>query len=264
MAIVGPGRLGLALASALKRAHFSVIAATRNAATLLDKLESPSLVLLAVPDRALADVAAELARDARSADHWFAHTSGVQGADALAALKVRGAAVGAFHPLQSFGVGATAARRFKGAFCALEARGALEAALSQIARKLGMHPFRLAAKARPLYHLAAVLASNALVALIDKGEELLVRAGLPRGVASKILLPLVQGTLDNVKALGPALALTGPVVRGDAPTLKRHLALLNAGERGLYAVLMRQVLELAVKSGRLKPADARLIRKTLT
>ncbi len=278
VAVIGPGRLGLALAVALKHAGIRVAAFARRpgaparklsvpsytgAGNLLAAIKRPSLIFITVPDRALEGVAASLAADTRCSRHWFAHTSGVQGAGALEVLRRRGAVVGAFHPLQSFGPGAAAALRFAGAFCALDARGEFETLLGVVARKLGMIPFRLRGGARPLYHLAAVLASNALVGLLDEGEQLLRRAGLPAPVANKLLLPLVRGTLDNVAAHGVAAALTGPVVRGDTATLRTHLRLLGGRERELYRALMRQVLDLALRSGRLKGSDAAAVKNLL-
>lgn len=278
VAIVGPGRLGLSLAVALKRRGYKLAAvmcrpgsaqrrlpgpAVADAEALYDALDAPALVFITVPDRKVGEISEVLAADPRCKRHGFVHTSGVQGAEALAYLKRHGASIAAFHPLQSFPAHDSAPSRFEGVFCAIEAPASLERALDGIARKLGMVPFRLAAKARPLYHLAAVLASNALVGLLDKGGQLMERAGLPRGLAEKLLLPLVQGTLDNVKAAGVKRALTGPVVRGDAVTLRRHLMLLEKKERALYLALMRQVLELAERSGRLKKAEAAAVKQAL-
>jgi predicted short-subunit dehydrogenase-like oxidoreductase (DUF2520 family) len=126
----------------------------------------------------------------------------------------------------------------------------------RIADDLLGEPFRLAEELRPLYHAAAVLASNDLVALSATAAHLFSAAGVPD--PARAMRPLQQATLDNVAELGPAKALTGPAVRGDAGTIERNLAALAAHAPeavATYVVLARTALEVASRGGRLDPQD---------
>ena len=118
-------------------------------------------------------------------------------------------------------------------------------------------PFRLRDADRPLYHAAAVFASNYLIVASAMAEERFRDAGVPDPAAA--MLPLQRATLDNVERLGPDHALTGPAVRGDATTIERNLAALRRVAPHTvpaYVELCRVALELGSRSGRL-PADRR-------
>ncbi len=102
---------------------------------------------------------------------------------------------------------------------------------------------------RPLYHAAAVFASNYLLALLAIAVRLLQDAGVPADDALPAILPLMRGTLDNVQHLGVPAALTGPVARGDTDTIRLHLARLSGEDRELYCALGRELLPLARAAG---------------
>jgi predicted short-subunit dehydrogenase-like oxidoreductase (DUF2520 family) len=127
---------------------------------------------------------------------------------------------------------------------------AVEAGLA-IVRALRGHVLLLAAKDKALYHAACAMASNALVALEWTAAGVLGRAGIEPAAAAAALLPLLQGTLQNVKSLGLEKALTGPILRGDVATVRKHLEALGddpeAGE--IYAALGKRILGLAEKKG---------------
>ena len=151
--------------------------------------------------------------------------------------------VGSLHPLQSFPSAEMGVARLPGSWCAVEGPAGVE----RLAISLGMRPFRVDPALRATYHAAATVASNHLVALLGQATRLAEAAGLPPGA----LVPLVRSTLANVEAVGPAAALTGPVLRGDAETVARHLAVLPAAERPAYRALAERALEL---SGRDRPS----------
>jgi predicted short-subunit dehydrogenase-like oxidoreductase (DUF2520 family) len=133
-----------------------------------------------------------------------------------------------------------------------------------LAVDVGARPFRLADQARPLYHAGAVLASNAVVALLGLAEEVLREAGIEEPVQR--FLPLTRASVENTGELGPADALTGPVVRGDAATVERNLAALAAQAHGAvapYVALSRAAADLAERSGRLTADDRRAIDEVL-
>jgi predicted short-subunit dehydrogenase-like oxidoreductase (DUF2520 family) len=237
--------------------------------TLLDRTRRPeevrraALVLIAVPDDAIGVVAADLER-ARAVDegHIVLHLSGLLDRLALHALASTGTALGSFHPLQSIADPSTAPARLRGAFAGLEGDDRALAAGEQLARTLGMRAVRLAPGAKPAYHAGAVFASNYAVVLASVAEALARQAGVAPAEARALYVPLMQGTVANL-ALGPGSALTGPVRRGDAATVRRHLAALTPGDRALYRALGLAALDLARKAG-LAEASAEAVERALT
>lgn len=282
VAVFGAGRFGRALCGALRHANVRVCALgiregahpTREqkalrvplragAAKFLAALKSPTLVFVCVQDRNIYKAAAELAACPASRRHRFVHACATKGPLALEELKQVGATTGAFHLLQSFGPSPFAWQRIAGCFAAIEAVGRLKRELWQLARAVGATPFEIRGSQRAAYHAAAVLASNALVTLLDAGERILSNAKFEKALAAKMLLPLVRGSLENVALLGTEQALTGPVVRGDAETVKAHMIALTRQDRELYRTMMQAALELAIRSGRLQEADAKALRCVL-
>ncbi len=165
-----------------------------------------------------------------------------------------GAVTLAFHPLQTFSGLETAARCFEGIAVAVTARTVDAGDFGfLVARALGARPFALADERRVLYHAAACMASNYLVALEACSQRIFVDAGLPAGQALELFLPLVRTTVDNIAAQGPVNALTGPIARGDLLTLGRHVEELRRTSPDLlplYRVLGLAALELTREAGR--------------
>jgi len=203
------------------------------------------VVVIAVPDSAVAAAAADLAlARKRWAGRTVLHTSGILPARALEPLRKKGAAVASAHPAQAFPAGRVPPGHFKGIFWGLEGDPrALRAALDMV-RALGGRALLLAEEDKPVYHAACSLASNAFVALQSEAAGLLAGTGISEVWAAAVLFPLVQGTLQNVKNLGWDRALTGPVVRGDVETVRRHIEALEVRPAILevYRALGRRVL----------------------
>jgi predicted short-subunit dehydrogenase-like oxidoreductase (DUF2520 family) len=273
--IVGAGRAGGALARALAAAGWPVVAvasrspasAARLAGALPDArpvanpqavADAADLVFLTVPDAAIGPVAASVAWRPGQA---VAHTSGVDSLGSLAPARQAGALVGSLHPLQTFAPSPAAdpLAPFAGITCALEGDAALLPRLEAVVGALGAQPLCLPAEAKPLYHAAAVVASNYLVTLLHLAAELWGTFGVDERTAVAALLPLVQGAVDNVAAHGPGRALTGPIARGDAATVAKHLAAI-AGARPEalppYRALALATLALARSEGSLSPDEA--------
>jgi len=202
ISIVGRGRVGTALA-----ARLAPIVSTRATGRELD-LGRPDLVLLCVPDRAIAEVAAAV-----PPGPWVAHTSGATTLAALGPHERRFS----LHPLQTF-THARGAEQLDGAWAALsgESAEALEAA-AELARLLAVRPFELADDERPLYHAGATFAASFLVTVHDAAAEIFAAAGAP----PEALEPLMRRTMEN------GFEPTGPFVRGDSATVERHLAELR-------------------------------------
>jgi predicted short-subunit dehydrogenase-like oxidoreductase (DUF2520 family) len=205
-AIVGAGRLGTALAAALRTAGAPVAGPFGHG---FDGA-GHDVVLLCVPDARIAEAAAAIVpRDGL----LVGHTSGATGLDVLAPHEAFG-----LHPLMTV---TRDGAQFTGAGCATagttDRARTLAAAL---AAALHMVPAEIAEEDRGAYHAAASIASNYLVALEDAAEQLLATAGAPR----ELLVPLVRASVENWAAHGGARALTGPVARGDEATVARQRA----------------------------------------
>ena len=271
--IVGPGRAGLGLALALKRAGVRVLGVHGRRRKPMPRglrlsvgglppwIADADVVLLAVRDDALRGLVRELARArALGRGQVALHLSGAQTAAVLGPLRRRGAAVGAMHPLMTVSSDPRdAAAQLLGAAFALDGDPAAVRVARRLARILGGRPVVIAGGAKARYHAGAVFASNYVVALLAVAEDLLVASGFERGAARRALAPLTQASVDNVAAYGPARALTGPVVRGDAATVRRHLAALPRRVRRLYAELGRSTLELAKRGGLDTPLARRMV-----
>jgi pantoate--beta-alanine ligase len=207
--VVGPGRLGTALAAALREAGVVVEGPAGRG-------EIPAgcdAIVLCVPDGEIEAAAAAVA----GAAPLVGHTSG---ATPLSALAPSGGAAFGLHPLQTFSGGSTGLVAFAGAGCAIAGSTAEALAFAaDLARALGMTPFEIDDEGRAAYHAAASVASNFLVTLQAAAERIAAGAGLEPGDARQLLLPLLRRTIENVGELGPERALTGPVARGDDTTV---------------------------------------------
>jgi predicted short-subunit dehydrogenase-like oxidoreductase (DUF2520 family) len=209
--IVGPGRVGTALARALHAAGVAVEGPVGRG----ERPAGCDAIVLCVPDAEIA-AAAEVVT---AAAPLVGHTSG---ATPLSALEHAGVPGFGLHPLQSF---AHAGVRFEGAGAAVA--GTTPEALAfatSLAERLGMRPFEIDDEGRAAYHAAASVASNFLVTLEAAAEAIAAGAGLDRADARELLMPLVRQTVDNVAELGPERALTGPVARGDEATIDAQRA----------------------------------------
>jgi predicted short-subunit dehydrogenase-like oxidoreductase (DUF2520 family) len=213
IALVGPGRMGNALARAARAAG---IEATLTGRDELDRIAGAEVVLLCVPDAEIEN-AVENVMGVTPPIRFLGHTSGATGLAALGRATDAGVATFSLHPLQTVPDGETNLTGAPAAIC-----GSSDEALEltrNLARSLGMEPFDLPDAARAPYHAAASIASNFLVALEESAVELLAAAGIEDGRA--LLTPLVTSTTANWAARGGD-ALTGPIARGDERTVAAH------------------------------------------
>lgn len=258
--VVGRGRLGRALASALAAAGArpaavggrEAAASPESVAKEVREAGQAPLLLLAVRDDALAPLAERLAAAVCPApgDAVALHLSGALGLDALAPFTRAGTPVGSCHPLQTFTGSVADADRFEGAAFAVDGEGEGRAAAERLARTLGGRPLAVLPGSRALYHLAASLSANGLTGLVAASRDALVAAGLGPGEALEALGPLLRAALEEALLRGPEAALTGPVARGDAATLDRHrgaVAAWDASRLGLLEALLREQDRLAAR-----------------
>jgi predicted short-subunit dehydrogenase-like oxidoreductase (DUF2520 family) len=276
--IVGAGRTGLSLGLRLHRARavarltisgrrpvapdHPLFAGRRPPARYLASLDTgpadADAIVVAVPDRAIEEVAGRIAALALPTHLPVLHTSGSRGGDTLAALAERGHPVGSAHPLAALADPVDGAERLAGATWGIEGAAEALALAEQIVAACGGRALRLAPGGKAVYHAAAVFASNYAVTLLSVAERLMESAGVAAEDARPALAGLAAGAVENVGARGPAAALTGPVARGDAETVASHLARLSADERALYCLLGREALRLARDAGAEDDAVARL------
>ena len=225
--VIGPGRAG----SALQRALASVDG--WDARTPLGRgdpvtlaAHAIDLLVIATPDRAIAEVAAAV----EPVDGVVvAHLSGACGLDVLAPHARRAA----MHPLMTLPDAELGARRLRGAWFAV----AGDPLVRDVVAALGGRAFAVANDNRAIYHAAACVASNHVVALLAQVERLAVSADVPFAA----FFDLVRASVDNCAAIGPLRALTGPAARGDDATIERHLAAISEREHPSYRALVAEI-----------------------
>ena len=280
--IIGTGALGTTLARALVSREVPVksifnrtvskarelsrelkIDISGDLPTTSDQLGS--LIFLTISDGAIAEIAHKLSELNTDLDnHTFVHCSGNESADLLEPLKMQGANIAAFHPLQTF-TSKSNVTDFEGIYFSLQGDGEALSMLRMVANKLGADIFQVTNEQKSHLHAAAVLASNYLTTLLDTSVKVGAQGGLAEEKVKKILLPLVKKTLENASRQSFSDALSGPVKRGDIATVQEHLQLLGKHPelKSVYCMLGLQTLELADETGSLDGTDAEKLRKML-
>lgn len=256
LVFVGPGRVGLALGYALIQAD-AVDSLTyfgrhdeppphplfiQGLAEYRYGIERPpprtTALFLTVPDRALGEMAMAVAARGEAPEGCVAfHCSGAHGGDPLEPLHRRGYGVGTFHPLQAVANPVVGAERLMGSSFAVSGDAEVLAVARRLVGALGGRAIQVPTTRRPVYHAAAVMASNYVVALLGEAVRLLEDLGVPEEEAVHALSVLARGAVDDVGTLGPRQALTGPVRRGDTEIVALHLRTLGERDRELYRVL---------------------------
>jgi predicted short-subunit dehydrogenase-like oxidoreductase (DUF2520 family) len=244
LSIVGGGRVGRALGRRLHALGWKIevvaalsessarravrfIGAGKACAGLTRQIVASRVMLIAVPDQAIASVAQELARMGAEElrGNIVLHTSGALDSSALQAVRVHGAAAGSMHPLQSFsGVGVPP---LEGRVFAIEGDAAAVKVARNMARALGGSPVQIDGGAKILYHAAASMAAGQILAVEEAAARLMTASGMKRREAIRALLPLTRQVLENFERLGPAAAWTGPLSRGDYNIVEAHAAAMQ-------------------------------------
>ncbi|MDE0699197.1 MAG: DUF2520 domain-containing protein [Acidimicrobiaceae bacterium] len=228
--IIGGGRAGKSLGNALASVGWEVLGYLGRDNDLGTASVGTDVLVIATPDDKIASVA-ESVRPTPTT--LVLHLSGASGLDVLKGHP----RCAAMHPLVSLPSADLGAERLRGAWFAV----AGDAEVDSLVTALGGRSFAITDSARPLYHAAAVISSNHLVALLGQAERVADLAGVPL----EVMLDLARDTVDNVRRLGPAAALTGPAARGDEATIARHLKALPPDERAVYETLLNEAKRLA-------------------
>jgi predicted short-subunit dehydrogenase-like oxidoreductase (DUF2520 family) len=277
IAIVGPGRLGTALADSLSgagyhiaevipgrtagsRRHAQELARRVGARVTRGERSNPQadIAWFCVPDREIASAARQFALRTAWKGKIAFHSSGALGSEELAALRQQGARVASVHPLMTFVRGSSPL--LEGVPFAIEGDALALRAARQIVRDLGGESFVIRASRKSAYHAWSTFTSPLLLAFLVSSEEVARLAGLSRARARRSMMPIVQQTLANYASLGPDSAFSGPLIRGDAETVARHLNVLRQtpAARQVYLALARSALK------HLPAADPKALKRLLT
>lgn len=277
---IGCGRIGRALASALHTAGYAVTGVSslhyESAAALAERIpgcraysgapeltQAVDMVFITTPDDVITTVCESVTwKRGQSA----VHCSGADTQTALSGAAQNGAETGVFHPLQTFRGSDTGENPFTGVTFAVEAVGELHGMLEEMASRLGGCTVNIPPHLKALYHISAVMVSNYLVVLAGMSAELWQNWGISRDDALRSLLPLVKKTVSNLEMAGISASLTGPVSRGDAGTLQKHLFALGqyaAGYEPVYRHLGLQAVKIALDKGSIGMPEAGILRGVL-
>lgn len=242
--IIGAGVVGTAIGVVLHDKGYEITGVhdikSESTTTLVERIgcatfsspqevsRSSDILFITTSDTAIQDVVDQLAnKGAFHTGQVVVHMSGAQTSGILEKAKGFGARVLSLHPLQSFAGLEQAIQNIPGSIFSIEGDEDTYPMGTSIVEKLEGEYFFIDKKAKPLYHAGACVVSNYLVTLVDFGITLLEVAGVPRKLAARALLPLIQGTVRNVENIGLPDALTGPISRGDQGTVLNHLSCMQ-------------------------------------
>ncbi|UCH43812.1 MAG: DUF2520 domain-containing protein [Dehalococcoidales bacterium] len=270
---IGTGTVGTALATTLSARGYQVVAVYNRSKESAVKLaryingclavdsgqavaDTTELVFITTPDDAIPSVVAGIQWRPNQS---VVHCSGADSTDVLEPARQLGAQVGAFHPLQTFASVKQAIDNIPGSTFAIEAEEPLNTTLKEMANTLEGQWIELKASDKVLYHAAAVIACNYLVTLVKVATDLWQTFNIPVYQATKALMPLLQGTLNNIDSIGIPNCLTGPIARGDTGTINKHLKALEKSAPAVlstYRELGLQTIPVSLAKGRINQQQA--------
>lgn len=283
--IVGAGKVGRAcgrlwgsagvfeIQDVFNRSLESALAAVRfmgagRAVAGLNEMRPAEVWLIATPDDAIVTACRALAASGKLArDNVVFHVSGATPSADLRAASERGAWIASAHPIKTFSDAEWAAQTFDGTYCSAEGDQAALQVLKPAFERIGGRLFDIAPESKGVYHAGGVFACNYLAALIEAALRCHEHAGVSRAVSLKALEPMVRETVAAIFERGPARALSGPVTRGDAATIRRQLAMIERWDDqlgALYRGLGLMAVSLAQTEGRLDATRAAELRRVFS
>jgi predicted short-subunit dehydrogenase-like oxidoreductase (DUF2520 family) len=259
--ILGAGRAGRSLGRALREGGVQIIGLHGRHASVEEEitagappatLGSATCVLVTVRDAQLDAALATLATASLAPKAIVLHASGSADPSGLGELRAAGHACGTFHPLVALSDPAHAPQTLRGAWIGVDGDDGARRVSERLAVAVGAHVLYIPPGEKARYHAAAVFASNFPTVLMCLAEELLREVGIAPEVAGRALHPLFASAVENLRGGAGASALTGPIVRGDADTVERHLLALRAHPDTLdaYRALSRAALRWVREGGR--------------
>lgn len=283
ISIIGAGVVGTAIGEALESRGFSVAAvaarsqasrdragahlSARITADSIDAARSGDIIFITTSDDLIQTTCEDIAANGGfDANDTVFHMSGALGLDALGGAAHYGARTGSIHPMQTFPDVDAAVGALPGTVFGVTAKGETLALAEEIVFALGGEPFLISDEDKPIYHAAACAISNFLVALVHYGEALYGEIGIPKETADKAFLPLIRTTVNNIEKKGTAASLTGPIARGDADTVRRHLQAMEGAAPwavSLYRELGAYTIKVAAEKGSIGEEQAVALNKIL-
>jgi len=267
--VIGAGRVGTSLGVALKENGYPVIGVSsrtldsaRRAAQRIGTRVFPDpvecsqkgeLVFITTPDRVISRVANDIAAGGGfKPGQVVVHTSGACSSQELASAREKGALAISLHPLQTFATVETGLKNLPGTYFTAEGDQEAMPLARQVVKDLGGKFLCIATEMKPLYHAAACVVCNYFVSLVNLGLEMMQTAGVAPEQALPAIMPLLQGTVQNLQQVGTPAALTGPIARGDAPTIASHLQVMKHSlpeRESLYRHIGMYTVEVAEAAG---------------
>jgi predicted short-subunit dehydrogenase-like oxidoreductase (DUF2520 family) len=216
------------------------------------QLPAATLWMVATSDSAFPDVVSALSSCASLQPNAIVfHCSGASDSSVFAKLRDQHVHCASIHPIRSFADPAIAYSTFSQTICSLEGDSEARAVLKPLFEKTGATVFEISKEAKVLSHIGHVFASNYLVTILDLAQRLYITAGIPEPLFTSFMKLLAHSALTNVAALGTTHALTGPISRGEADTISKHLQALgslpDASLRVAYLSLARAALEITLR-----------------
>jgi predicted short-subunit dehydrogenase-like oxidoreductase (DUF2520 family) len=257
--IIGPGHVGRGLSRAFRASGVEIVGlhgkrpsgVASSTGVLPKEMGSANVIIIAVRDPQLDETIEEViaaSRDGRLArGSVVLHTSAIAEPAGLATLGESGFPGGTFHPLVPFGDPEVAAELLRKGWVGIDGENAARNASRRLAGHLGARTLDIPAGKKPAYHAAAVISSNFPVVLASVAGHLLHEIGVPDSSAYQAVESLMSGALANLKQALPDDALTGPIVRGDAETVAKHVRALEKQGSALdvYRALSAAAVEIA-------------------
>lgn len=236
--------------------------------SMAEVADHSDIIFIATRDDQIAGVSRQLCeKDQIKPYHWIGHMSGAHSSQILHDVQKAGANVFSLHPLQAFADEDKALSELPKTYFSLEGEKEGLTPIVQLLEKIKNPYFLLRPEHKSLYHLCACMLSNYLVTLMQSGLAALEKTGIDPVEGFEAMRPLIEGTLANIAELGPAQALTGPIARGDAGTIARHLEALSSSDlkeaRSIYTFLGLKTLELATQKNLNAPDKAASIKQLL-
>ena len=278
--IIGAGKVGTALGAALQAKGLHVMAVSDQEEAGLkmarrylgdnclyareneEVVKLCDVIAVTTQDREIKGVARGIA--GKSVDvrgKIFFHTSGAHSSEELAPLRAAGALLGSLHPLQTFPDVESGIESLPSTFIFIEGDGGALGTLQTIAEAVGHRAVRIEGKNKTRYHLCAVFVCNLLCALLYTGEKIMHSIG----IEIEPFHPIIRATLRNIEKKGPLQSLTGPVVRGDAGTVRSHIEAMAGMElyEQVYRKLSLVALDMSEERQTLTPGQIEELRRIL-
>jgi predicted short-subunit dehydrogenase-like oxidoreductase (DUF2520 family) len=280
---IGAGKVAYHLSCALNKSGYSISGISSrkksSAKKLAEKLgaqwstkpeniiKEADIILITTPDSEIEKVSRDLCKkNVVRKKQLFMHTSGLLTSKILKCIQKQGGLTLSLHPAYSFSQRSFSDEILSGIWFVLEGDSASIEAGKAIVRRLKGKSLVIEPEKKPLYHLALVFASNFLISIEDIAIEILLKCGIKKSDALKLIKPLIEVTEKNIWEKGTIKALTGPVERGDVETIKKHLALLSKHKVTFgkaYIELSKHLLVMAGKKGNIEKEKIETIREIL-